>query len=135
METKVTNIRSCEKSIEIKIPYSEIEEEESAFYEEYHREVKIEGFRKGKAPPSLIKKMFGKTIEGYLIDRLINKYFREVIQKENIKPISEAKVQNVKYNKDEGLSFIAIVEVEPPFELAGLQGIKINKEIKKITEK
>ena len=134
MENKVTNIRSCEKSIEIKIPYSEIEEEENVVYEEYRREAKIEGFRKGKAPLSMIKKMFGKTVEGYLIEKLINKYYRETIGKENIKPVSEAKIQNVKYNKDEGLSFIAIIEVEPLFELAVLDDMKVQREIKKITE-
>ena len=134
METKVTDIRSCEKSIEIKVPYSEIKEEENAVYEEYRREAKIEGFRKGKAPLSMIKRMFGKTIEGYLIEKLINKYYRETIERENIKPVSEAKVQNVKYNKDEGLSFIAIIEVEPSFELAVLDDIKVQRETKKITE-
>ena len=134
MENKVTDIRSCEKSIEIKIPYSEIEEEENVVYEEYRREAKIEGFRKGKAPLSMIKKMFGKTVEGYLIEKLINKYYRETIEKENIKPVSEAKIQNVKYNKDEGLSFIAIIEVEPLFELAVLDDMKVQREIKKVTE-
>jgi len=134
LETKVTDIRSCEKSIEIKVPYSEIKEEENAVYEEYRREAKIEGFRKGKAPLSMIKRMFGKTIEGYLIEKLINKYYRETIERENIKPVSEAKVQNVKYNKDEGLSFIAIIEVEPSFELAVLDDIKVQRETKKITE-
>ena len=134
METKVTNIRNSEKSIEIKIPYSEIEEDENAVYEEYRREAKIEGFRKGKAPLSMIKKMFGKTIEGYLIEKLINKYYRETIEKENIKPVSEAKVQNVTYNKDEGLSFIAVIEVEPSFELAVLDDMKVQRETKKITE-
>lgn len=134
METKVTNIRNNEKSIEVKIPYSEIEEDENSVYEEYRREAKIEGFRKGKAPLSMIKKMFGKTIEGYLIEKLINKYYRETIEKENIKPVSEAKVQNVTYNKDEGLSFIAVIEVEPSFELAVLDDMKVQRETKKITE-
>ena len=135
MEVKVTDIKNCEKSLEIKVPYSETADEEKAAFEEYRKEVKIEGFRKGKAPIPLIKKMFGNKIENYLIDKLVNKHYLQAIKKENIAPLSEAKLNSVKYNKEEGLNFITIVEVEPVFELGEFDGIKVRKEIKKITDK
>lgn len=134
MEIKVTDIKSCEKSLEVKVQYSETIDEEKSVLEDYRKEAKIGGFRKGKAPVSLVKKMFGKKIEDYLVDKLINKYYREAIKEENISPISEAKISSVKYNKDEGLVFIAIIEVEPVFEPVELEGIKVRKEIIKITE-
>ncbi len=70
MEVKVTDIKSCEKSLDIEVPYAEIEEEEKNIYEEYKKEAKIEGFRKGKAPLSLDKQMYRGTIEQALIERV-----------------------------------------------------------------
>lgn len=134
MEINVTNISNCEKSIEITAPYSETEKEEQNIYQEYQKNAKVEGFRKGKVPIALIKKMFGKTIEEYLIDKLVNKYYNEAITKETIKPIGEAKVQDVKYNENEGLHFIATIETEPTFELAEIDGIKLQKKLKNITK-
>ncbi len=134
MEINITNISNCEKNIEITVPYSETEEEEQNIYQEYQKNAKVEGFRKGKVPIALIKKMFGKTIEGYLIDKLVDKYYNEAITKENIKPVGEAKVQDVKYNENEGLHFVATIETEPTFELAEIDDIKLQKKLKKITK-
>ena len=135
MEVKVTDIKSCEKSLDIEVPYAEIEEEEKNIYQEYKKEAKIEGFRKGKAPLSLVKQMYGGTIEQALIERLVQKYYSETLQKENISPISEARIQNVQFNKEKGLRFIAIIETAPVFVLADVAGIKIKKEKVNIDDK
>ena len=134
MEVKVSDIRSCEKSLEIKVPYSETLDEEKSVLEYYRKEAKVEGFRKGKAPVFLIKKIYGKRIEDLLLDRLINKHYGEAIKKEKVHPINEANITSVKYDKDEGLVFVAVIEVKPVFELAELDGIRVNKEIRNISE-
>ena len=103
-------------------------------YEENKGKYKVEGFRNGKAPKSVIEKMYGEHI---FIEPALNIAFQngytEVLEKENnLNPIADPQVE-IKKLDTETLKLKLIVAVMPEIQLGAYEGIEIKKEIRKAT--
>jgi len=118
----------------IEISPDEIAPELNRKYEEYRKKAKIEGFRKGKTPLALIKKIYGKEIEMVTVDELIQQYYSKALEEQDIVPVSKGTVDDVEYEPEKFLRFVALVEVEPSFEIGDISGLKATKEVRKITD-
>ena len=103
-------------------------------YEEYRKKVKLEGFRKGKVPLSMVKRIYGKEVEMMVLDRILQKFYAQALEEGHIHPLSRGTVEDVEFEPEEHLKFTAIVEVEPSFEIEDISGIAVTKEVPKIKE-
>lgn len=95
--------------------------------EQIARGARMPGFRKGKLPTRVIEQRFGPSIDQETIDRLIQETYREAIESEGITPISQGRVEEVKYDKGTDLTFEVEVEVQPEIELANLSGFSASR--------
>ena len=103
-------------------------------YEQNKGKYKVEGFRNGKAPKSVIEKMYGEHI---FIEPALNIAFQygysEVLEKEqDLEPIADPKIDIKKLDK-ENLELHLVVEVMPEVKLGAYEGLEIKKEIRKAT--
>ena len=64
MKVKVEDISSVKKKLQIEIPADTVKAELDSAYKELKKNAKIKGFRPGKAPRSLLERMYKKDVEG-----------------------------------------------------------------------
>src|SRR5690606_33010741 len=81
------------------------------------RGMRLPGFRKGKLPERVIEQRFGSEIDHETIDRVIQETYREALESQGIVPISQGKVDDVKYERNAEMTFQVEVEVRPEIEL------------------
>lgn len=124
---------------------------QSAILKSYKKNVSnfnIQGFRKGKAPLSFIKKIYG---EGVFYEDAINfcidDTYPNVIKENSIKPVDYPKIEVVEIGNGNGLQYNAIVTVQPEVILGQYKDLKIetikypvtdedvNNELKDMVEK
>lgn len=113
------------------------EETDKYFDEILKQEAKklhIPGFRKGKAPISLVKKMFGDALFVENIDKIINNRFWDEIDVLGIDVIGTPTITQVKPTDDGGLSFEIQFETKPDFELVNLEEVEVEKREFKMSE-
>ena len=135
MEVKVSAPKPWLRELEIRVPFEELSPIFEQAYKKYKTRVQINGFRKGKVPLEIIKRMFGRAIEEVTIDeKIIPRFYKQAMQRENLKPVDVARIEEVSYDRTEGLRFKAKVEVEPDVQPVGYKGIKVKKEIYEVTE-
>ncbi len=134
MESKVTNRGKLERVVEVDVPEAELAPHFEKVYEKYRKGVRLEGFRKGKVPLGLIKKLYGDVIKGEAIDEVVQSVFKEVRQKENLRPVAPAKLEDVQYDEQKGLHFKALVEVQPEVELKTYTGLSVERELYQVEE-
>lgn len=134
MEVNITDFAENEKQIEVTVPYENLKPKFEESYNKYKKTIQLEGFRKGKVPLGLIKKVFGAKIEQEVAENSISDILQEVIEEHKIKFHDLEKVESVEFNKDDGLKFKAIVKVEPEIELKKYKGLAIEKEIYEVTD-
>lgn len=131
METTVKEIGKNKVLLEVEISTDDVDKAIDRAYQIIAHEIKIDGFRKGKVPSSVID---GKVGAQAVLERAVREalpvFYLKAVEASGIKPISQPKV-NVdvaKFNKGESFSFSCEVEVEPEVKLAKHKGIKVKKE-------
>ncbi len=134
MEVNITDLTEHEKQIEVSVPYEKLKPKFEESYNKYKKTIQLEGFRKGKVPLGLIKKVFGNKIEHEVAENSVSDYLQEIIEEQKIKFHDLKKVESIEFNKDDGLKFKAIIKVEPEITLEKYKGLAIEKEIYEVTD-
>lgn len=134
MKATISEPQPWQRVIDIEIPNDDIQKEFQAKLNKYKKEVKLPGFRPGKVPTNLIKSRFGPIIKAEVIDELINKSYREACTENNILPINEANISDLKAEEEKPVTFKAEVEVDPEIEITGYKKLKIKPNPNKIKD-
>ncbi|MFQ5677300.1 MAG: trigger factor, partial [bacterium] len=134
MQSKITEKGNFERLVEVEVPASELTPHFDAVYKKYQKNIKLQGFRKGKVPISMIKRLYGEAIQGEAIEEVVQSVFREVSEQQQLKLVAPARVENVDYEPETGLRFKAVVEVIPEIELKTYRGLKLEREVYQIDD-
>jgi trigger factor len=92
LETKISKQGDHHRIVEVDVPQEELTPRFDAAYRKYQKNIRLEGFRKGRVPLSLIKKIYGDEIQSEAIDEVVKNVFKEISTKENIQPVAPAKI-------------------------------------------
>jgi trigger factor len=110
---------------------------EAAIEKVYRKEVKkinVPGFRKGKAPRSMIEKMYGKGVfYEDAINEIIPDAYENAIKEADLKVVSRPEFDIVTID-DNGVVLKAKFFVKPAVELKNYNGIEVDKTVKEVTE-
>ncbi len=134
MKVTVTDLGECKRQVDVEVPYAEVEPEIQKGYKKYQKKARIDGFRQGKIPLSILKKQFGQAIEHEVREELIQKYFRLAVVQEEIPIVSPGTVKEVNFQEGRPFSFVSEVEVEPDIDPDDYQGFKVEKRTVKVTD-
>ena len=134
MKATVSEPESWKRVIQVEIPEQDVESAFNEKLDKYKHDLKLPGFRPGHVPTSLIKQRFGGAIRAEIIEDLIQKSFQDACKENNIVPVSQPKVQDLKAPEGEPVSFSIETEVDPPIEISGYNKLKIKASPKKIKD-
>ncbi len=134
MESKVNILSNTEHELEVKLTYSEIKEDIEAAYLKERKSITMPGFRKGKVPMPMLKKMYGEAIEYKASEDIANKKFWDAVKDQKLKPLSMPQMSALDFKMNESLDFKVKYEVKPTLELKGYTGLEIEKPIFKVKD-
>jgi len=134
LKTVVSELGSYQRRVEIEVPYNEVEPHLEKAFRTYQKKIHLDGFRKGKVPMALIRKKFGEAIQAEVTDDLIQTFFKKAIQEENLAVVSMGSVKEMSFENGKPFTFAVEVEVEPEVDLKNYKGIKVEKEVYKVTK-
>ena len=134
METKVNVLSDSEHELEVKLNYSEIQSEIEEAYKKERKSISMPGFRKGKVPISMLKKVYGDAIEYKASEDIANKKYWDVVKEKDLKPISMPQMTDLDFQMSEYLSFKVKYEVKPKLEVKDYKGLEIEKPVFKVKE-
>jgi len=125
VSVQIEVISPCEKRLKFSIPDTEVEPHFEKAYKKLQRGAKLKGFRKGKAPISVIKKTYGSSVEGEVFSDVIEDAYRKAVLDHKIRVVGYPKIEDQHYHQGEEFHFTAMVETYPEFELPKLSKVKI----------
>jgi trigger factor len=82
----------------------------------------------------MLKKMYGEAIEYRASEEIANKRFWELVESEELKPISAPQLIDLKFEAGKELSFKIKYEVKPKFEVKDYKNLEVEKPIFKVTD-
>ncbi|MGZ4132294.1 MAG: trigger factor [Actinomycetota bacterium] len=130
MQTTVETPEPHTVKLTIEVPVDEFEKDLDSTYRAIAREVKIPGFRPGKAPKPIIDAQVGRDVVlEEFVSATVPTYFRSAVTDEDLAPIGNPDVDVEQLEPGKPFIFTATVEVRPRLELteADYKGVKAER--------
>src|ERR1700742_2862255 len=139
MQISETLSQELHKQFTVTYPVSELEGRVNARLEEMKPRINLKGFRPGKAPVSFLKKQFGKSVMGEVVEAAVNEGSQKAISDNKLKPALQPRVEPLGSVEDvvEGkadLTFKVIADLMPDFEIADPAKLTVERLTSDITD-
>jgi len=134
MKSTVKELSQCKREIEVEIEADETLREFNRILAQYSSNAKIPGFRPGKAPKDIVKRMFYPEIKDFLINSLVPKALKQELQSQNLKPVGSPVVKELYFKEGEPFRLKAQLEIWPEINLPEYKNIKIKKKKISVTD-
>ena len=137
MQTTVERTQEHTVKLTIEVPVDEFEKDLDQTYRSIAREVKIPGFRPGRAPKPIIDAQVGRDVvlEEY-VNATVPSYFRTAVSEEDLAPIGNPDVDVEQLEPGKPFIFTATVEVRPRLDLTepDYKGVKVERPSVEVTD-
>ena len=136
MKTKLKNISDVKVELTISLGAEELKAAEQVALTKLAKEVKIEGFRKGKAPLEMVvAQVDTNLLNQETLENALSKSVAEAFLKEKVQAINRPEVDVKKFVPGTELEFTATTEIMPKVELGDYKKLGVKKEAIKVSKK
>ncbi|MDT7579360.1 MAG: trigger factor [Pseudonocardiales bacterium] len=127
MKSTVERLSPTRVRINVEVPFDELKPDFDRAYRKIAQQVRIPGFRPGKAPARILEARLGR---GVVLDEVVNaaipaKYSEAVTTAEDVTPIGRPDIEVTEIADGDHLAFTAEVDVRPEITLPDLDGITV----------
>lgn len=119
MKLEMTELGPMKRAIKIEVPEDAVNQAFDRVYADLKRQVRIPGFRQGKAPIAMLEQRYGKAVEQDVVQRLVPDYYQRAIREAGVTPVlvEIPPLERIKAKRNSAFSFTATVEIKPKIEL------------------
>ena len=136
MDIQVLSTKSegVERRLQISVSAAKVADAKERATRRVAKQVRLPGFRPGKAPTAVVRKKFSTEIEQEAIEQLMREAYASVIESEKLEPVTQPHAHDVNVAADGPLTFELHCEVKPTITLARLEGFKVRRPTALVTD-
>ncbi|WP_151704689.1 trigger factor [Nitrincola alkalilacustris] len=134
MQVSVETTSGLERQITVTVPAERIDQDVDRQAQQQARTRRLDGFRPGKVPVTVIKRMFGKAIRQDVISRVVQETFYEAVEQEKLKPAGGPSIDFRNDEEGQDFKYVATFEVYPEIALADFSQAEIEKLSAEVTD-
>ena len=135
MNVVVKDISTVKKQLVINVGSEQIGKKLDKAYERFQKKAKIKGFRPGKAPLNVVKRLYQDQVRMEVMEDLVQDSYSDALQEHKISPLTAPAIEKLSFAEDNNsLSFEATVEVTPEFSIDSYSDIELQKLTSEVTE-
>lgn len=120
---------------EVTIPANDIEGRVEAKLVEMAPQIRMPGFRPGKVPMPMLKKRYGTSMLGEILESTVNETSAKVMAEKKLRPAMQPKIEVKSFDQGKDLVYSMAFEVVPEIKIKDLKGLKLTKQVAKPSEK
>ncbi len=121
-------------SLAVTVPVEEVREAEERATTTYQQRARLPGFRRGKAPPALVRKHFAEDIRQETLQQLIRASWKVALEQETLQPIADPHIHNLKWEAGTPVTFEFHVEVKPDVRLERIGKFHLKRTVAPVTD-
>ncbi|MDC8832718.1 trigger factor [Alteromonas gilva] len=134
MQVSVETTQGLERRLTITVPAESVDNAVKSRLQQLAKTQRINGFRPGKVPVSVIKKRYGQAVRQEVSGDVMQQNFYQAIVQEKINPAGMPAFELTKDKDGEDLEFVAKFEVYPEVEVKGVSDIELEKTVVEIND-
>lgn len=123
MEANLQNISESQVEISFSLPLAEYEEAFNKEIKKQKSKISVDGFRKGKVPDTVIKRLYGNSIENIAYENIAIDFVSDYLKENSIFPIPETvRIKDLNYSDKELFTFKTEYEIPPVLNVKDYTG-------------
>jgi len=139
MKLEMTELGPVKRALKIEVPEDAVKSEFQKVYAELKKQVRIPGFRPGKAPIELLQKRYSQLVGKDVIQRLVPDYYQRAVKESGVVPVvvDIPPLERMKVEPNTAFTFTATVEIKPSIQLGDYRPpnpISLKKDARSVTE-
>ena len=135
MSVQVENLEKNTAKLTIEVPAEKFEEAVQHSYNKNKGKFNIPGFRKGKAPFNMIKKMYGVGVfYEDAVDEVIDASYPDTAKESGLEIVSRPSISIEEIEEGKAFVYTAVVAVKPEVTLGEYKGVEVQKTKSEVTE-
>jgi trigger factor len=135
VKSTVEKLSPTRVRINVEVPFTELEPDFDRAFKELAKQVRLPGFRPGKAPRKLLEARIGREV---MLDQVVGDAvpgrYSEAVTSSDVRPLGQPEIEITKKEYGEDLVFTAEVDIRPEIELPDLAGLKITVDPIEVTD-
>jgi len=132
MQVTELSADGLKRQYKVVVPAAELEERVNGKLEEIKQTVRMPGFRPGKVPLGLLKKQYGRSVLGEIVEQSVNEGSQKAIAEHELKPALKPQIEVTSFDEGRDLEFQMDVEVLPAVPEVDLKALEIEKPVAKV---
>ncbi|MGR9100344.1 MAG: trigger factor [Gammaproteobacteria bacterium] len=133
MQVSVEKTSDLSRKMTVRVPEELIQQKIDSRLKSLAREVKLDGFRPGKVPPHVIKKLYGSRVRSEITGDLIQSSYFDALKSENLRPAGPPHIVPVEQSVENGgFEYIADFEVYPEVPLDGIERLEVKRPVAEV---
>jgi trigger factor len=129
MKSTVEQLNAVQYRLSIEVSPDEVNKAYDGAYRKLQQRARIQGFRPGKAPINVVRRLYGNSVAGEVHESLVNQHLFAAIGEQPFRPVA-APVVDAKSlpTENETFVFTAVVDVLPELKIDNYKGVEVNAE-------
>ncbi len=134
MEIAVEELSELTRKVTVTVPAEAVRKELDKAYSKLKKDVHLKGFRKGKAPMSILEKNFGDRVRAEVAEKLVQDTYFDAVEEKKLDVVVHPEIKETTFADDGTFVYTALVDVKPVFEISEYKGLEIEKPAIKVTD-
>ncbi len=127
MQVSIETTSGLERRLTVGVPAENIDSRADERLKEAAKTIRINGFRKGKAPLKVIKQQYGEGVRQEILGDVINSSLQDAFEKEKLQPAGQPHIDIKQFESGKDLEYVATFEVYPEVTIGEFDGYKVEK--------
>ena len=134
MQVSVETTGTIDRKMTVELPAAQIDETVEKRLKALAGRVKIDGFRPGKVPFSLVKKRYSDSVRYEVVESLLGSSFQEAARQQNLRVAGLPDIDLKTLEAGKNLEYVASFQVYPDFTIAGVDTLNITRPTSEVTD-
>ncbi|MBS3963488.1 MAG: trigger factor [Methylomonas sp.] len=134
MQVSVEKTSELSRKMTVIVPDAIVQEKMDIRFKKLAREVRVAGFRPGKVPVSVVRKMHGEQVKSEIFGDLIQATCSDALQQQTLVPAGQPQITQAEALDGEGFQYVAEFEVFPNVSLVAVEGLAITRPQSDVTD-
>ncbi|HET9240943.1 MAG TPA: trigger factor [Oligoflexus sp.] len=135
MKALVEEVNTVQRRIKVELSAVDVKSAFDSVYRKLQQKARINGFRPGKAPMNVIRKMYGSSIAYDVADQLVRNHLFSAIEQQSLRPIAAPVLETMDLPKeDNDYSFSALVDILPALKIEGYKGLNLEASTSEVSD-
>jgi trigger factor len=134
MQVTELSAEGLKREYKVVVQAAEIEGQVAHRLEELKGRVRMPGFRPGKVPIALLRKQYGRSVMGEVLERAVNQGSQKAIAEHELRPALRPKIEVTSFDEGADLEFTMALEVLPEVPQVDLKKVELVRPVAEVSE-